>query len=269
MDEQRQAIITGATRLAAELPLPTVYALAQTLERADGVASFDAMRAEALQAAPQPAQRARIIAFLDAWLDRAPDIQAGAVALALRTAAAATRSVREAQRVELVWTGPLAVGVPMRRTDQALLQVINSAHHELLVVSFAVYNIPTVAEALVRAATRGVVIRICVEAPEPSGQRMAYDTIRALGTAVAAATSIYIWPANRRPTDAHGRAGVLHTKCAVADRRLLFLSSANLTEYALNLNMELGALIYGGAEPETVAAQFERMIAEGTLQKAQ
>lgn len=268
MDEQRQAIITGATLLAAELPLPTVYALAQALERTDAAGAPNALRAEALQAAPQPAQRARVVSFLEAWLARAPDVPAEAVALALRAAAAATRNVREAQQVELVWTGPLAVGVPMRRTDQALLQVINSARRELLVVSFAVYKIPTIAEAIVRAATRGVVIRICVEAPEPSGQKMAYDTIKALGSAVAAMTSIYIWPANRRPTDANGRAGVLHTKCAVADRKLLFLSSANLTEYALNLNMELGALISGGAEPETVAAQFERMIAEGTLQKA-
>lgn len=268
MDEQRQAIIVGATRLAAELPPPTVHALAQLLERAGAPLSPTALRSQALQVAPQPAQRAHVLAFLDEWLERAPSLPPDAVALALRTAVAATRQAREAQHVELVWTGPLAVGVAMRRTDQVLLQVIGSAHQELLVVSFAVYKIPAIAAAMVEAVGRGVAIRICVEAPEPSGQRMAYDTIRALGPAVEAMTSIYIWPASRRSTDANGRAGVLHTKCAVADRRLLFLSSANLTEYAMNLNIELGALIYGGTEPETVATQFERMIAEGTLQKA-
>ncbi len=32
--------------------------------------------------------------------------------------------------------------------------------------------------------------------------------------------------------------------------------------------MELGVLISGGPEPTTVAAQFERMIAEGVLQRS-
>jgi PLD-like domain len=41
----------------------------------------------------------------------------------------------------------------------------------------------------------------------------------------------------------------LHAKCAVIDSNLLFLSSANLTEFAFNLNMELGVLIKGGSLP--------------------
>ncbi|MBX0330821.1 DISARM system phospholipase D-like protein DrmC [Oscillochloris sp. ZM17-4] len=267
MDEQRLIIIDAAVRLAAELPPGSIHALARAIEHAAG--PRDAARAAALQAIPQPAQRARASDFLDAWAQQAPAISGARVALALLSAAAATRSARAEQRVELIWTGPLAAGVSMRRTDQALLQVIRSAHRELLIVSFAVYKIPAVIEALMSAAARGVVIRICIEAPEPSGQKMAYDTIRALGPAVASAAQIYIWPSDRRPTDESGHTGTLHAKCAVADRRTLFLSSANLTDYALSLNMELGVLISGGPEPATVAAQFERMIAEGTLQKTQ
>ena len=138
----------------------------------------------------------------------------------LRTAATTTRSVKEAQTVELVWTGPLVAGPAMRRTDQALLQVINAAQQSLLIVSFAVYKISAIAAAIVRAAERGVMIRICVEAPEPSGQKMAHDTIKALGTAVAQRAAIYVWPSKKRPTDELGRAGVLHAKCAVADGRV-------------------------------------------------
>jgi phosphatidylserine/phosphatidylglycerophosphate/cardiolipin synthase-like enzyme len=59
----------------------------------------------------------------------------------------------------------------------------------------------------------------------------------------------------------------LHAKCAVADARLLFVSSANLTDYALNLNMELGVLIAGGSQPQTVMAQFDELIAQGILQR--
>jgi len=265
MDDQRQLIIDHVVRLAAELPPGTIHALAAAIEGAAGPSAVG--RASALQAIPQPSQRAWASGFLEAWAQHAPALSGAAAAMALRTAAAATRSARAEQRIELIWTGPLAVGVSMRRTDQALLQVIHSALQELLVVSFAVYKIPAVVAAIIGAAARGVVIRICVEAPEPSGQKMAYDTIRALGPAVASAAQIYIWPTDRRPADESGHTGTLHAKCAVADRRLLFLSSANLTNYALNLNIELGTLISGGPAPATVAAQFERMIADGTLQK--
>ena len=47
----------------------------------------------------------------------------------------------------------------------------------------------------------------------------------------------YRWPLERRPRDDEGRHGSLHAKCAVADRELLLISSANLTHYALSLNM--------------------------------
>jgi phosphatidylserine/phosphatidylglycerophosphate/cardiolipin synthase-like enzyme len=59
----------------------------------------------------------------------------------------------------------------------------------------------------------------------------------------------------------------LHAKCAVADARLLFVSSANLTDYALNLNMELGVLIQGGPHPATVVAQFDEFVARGVLRR--
>lgn len=54
---------------------------------------------------------------------------------------------------------------------------------------------------------------------------------------------------------------------AIADAHLLFVSSANLTDYALNLNMELGVLIAGGSQPQTVVAQFDALIAQGILQR--
>jgi phosphatidylserine/phosphatidylglycerophosphate/cardiolipin synthase-like enzyme len=48
---------------------------------------------------------------------------------------------------------------------------------------------------------------------------------------------------------------------------VLLVSSANLTEYALNLNMELGVLIEGGPQPATVEHQFHELIARGVLQR--
>jgi phosphatidylserine/phosphatidylglycerophosphate/cardiolipin synthase-like enzyme len=40
----------------------------------------------------------------------------------------------------------------------------------------------------------------------------------------------------------------------------MFLSSANFTEYAFTINMELGLLVTGGKLPGQVERQFERLI---------
>jgi phosphatidylserine/phosphatidylglycerophosphate/cardiolipin synthase-like enzyme len=54
----------------------------------------------------------------------------------------------------------------------------------------------------------------------------------------------------------------------VADGRWLFLFSANLTEQAFSINMELVVLIDGGTAPVQVEAHFGEMIESGTLVKA-
>jgi phosphatidylserine/phosphatidylglycerophosphate/cardiolipin synthase-like enzyme len=133
------------------------------------------------------------------------------------------------------------------------------------VVSYAVYNIPRICEALVRAADRGAVITVVVGTPDRLEGQNTYDTLRALGPSVAARSSVYLWPLDNREKDANGKCGILHVKCAVADGRWLFLSSANLTEYAFTLNMELGLLISGGSLPVQVESQFDQMIQTAVL----
>jgi phosphatidylserine/phosphatidylglycerophosphate/cardiolipin synthase-like enzyme len=49
-------------------------------------------------------------------------------------------------------------------------------------------------------------------------------------------------------------------KCAVADGEWLFLSSANLTQQAFTINMELGSLIRGGTLPIRVEQRFNELI---------
>ena len=107
------------------------------------------------------------------------------VALVLRRRGDHAKAYRESQAVELVWTGPLSAARRCAGPIRRCCEVITSAQQSLLIVSFAVYKIPAIASAIVQAAKRGVTIRICVEAPEPSGQKMAYDTIKALGPEVA------------------------------------------------------------------------------------
>jgi phosphatidylserine/phosphatidylglycerophosphate/cardiolipin synthase-like enzyme len=213
----------------------------------------------------QPHYRSLATGFLDAWQSEAKIVSPEAVAAALLTAAHSEKAHQQHQSVELVWTGPEVDVVPLRRTEQALLQVIDSATRRATVVSYAVYHIPRICEALVRAADRGVSINVIIETPDRLEGQNTYDTLKALGPSVAAHCGVFLWPLEMRIKDDNGKPGILHVKCAVADGRWLFLSSANLTEYAFTLNMELGLLIAGSSLPVQVEGHFDRLIQTGVL----
>jgi phosphatidylserine/phosphatidylglycerophosphate/cardiolipin synthase-like enzyme len=265
-DDETHTLLPVVITLASALAPGTVEALAQATAACQPD-DWPTIRMQMTQVVPQSRMRAYVTALVGMWQQQAAHVAPGQVALMLRTAAATVRQMRQEQRIDLVWTGPVLVGVAMRRTDQALLDVITAAQDTLLIVSFAVYKIPAITAALIQAAQRGVTLQICIEAPEPGGQTIAYDTLAALGPQMMQHAAIYLWPRNQRPTGATGKGGALHAKCAVADGRVLLVSSANLTEYALNLNMELGVLIEGGPQPATVERQFHELIARGVLQR--
>jgi phosphatidylserine/phosphatidylglycerophosphate/cardiolipin synthase-like enzyme len=189
------------------------------------------------------------------------------VAAALTTALASERARRDAQSVELVWTGPDTETVPIRHTEQAILQVIDEAKKRLLLVSYAVYKVPRVCQALVRAADRGVQLRIIVEAGDQQGSHTVRAKLAALGDAVSRRAEVYYWPAEQRPQNETEGQGVLHVKTAVADGKVVLLTSANLTEHAFTLNMEMGVLVSGGTLPGQMERQFERLIETRVLVK--
>jgi phosphatidylserine/phosphatidylglycerophosphate/cardiolipin synthase-like enzyme len=241
-----------------------MHTLAEAIQSCDP-ADWPWSKARIAAGISQPHYRSLAVSFLDSWQSDAKIVSPEAVAAALLTAAHSEQAHQQHQSVELVWTGPDVGVVPLRRTEQALLQVIDSATRRATVVSYAVYNIPRIYEALIRAADRGVAITVIVETPDRLEGQNTYDTLRALGPSVAARSSVYLWPLDNREKDGNGKHGILHVKCAVADGRWLFLSSANLTEYAFTLNMELGLLISGGGLPSQVEAHFDRLIQTGVL----
>src|SRR5260370_21781859 len=129
----------------------------------------------------QPHYRSLVGHFLDAWQSQAAAVSPEAVAATLLTAAYSEKANRDQQSLELVWTGPDVGVVPLRRTEQALLQLIDSASRRITVVSYAVYNIPRIGEALVRAANRNVAINVVIETPDRLEGQNAYHTLKALG----------------------------------------------------------------------------------------
>ena len=251
--------------IAALAPDELVAVLASAFDKVDGEEWVYA-RNKIVTSVNTPALRAGVERLLDTWHSQSPNTLGSAIALALLSAGQSEQAHRKNQTVDLVWTGPDSRIIPLRRTDQALLQVINSATTRLLVVSFAVYKVSAIAQALIRAAQRGVSISICIESPDASEGKIAYDAVRAFGTEVSRHARFYVWPLDRRPKSPDGKHGSLHSKLAVADGHTLLVSSANLTEYAMNLNMELGVLIQGGELPGKVELHFEQLIKQKVLE---
>lgn len=254
----------AAARLADRLPNSLMMCLAEAVVQHGGLEPAAARRA-ILHCMPTPDFRDAAAAFIEVWQLTATGISADAAAVALLTAAKCEHDHRHDETVEIVWTGPEPTETRFRQTEQAILEVVNSARQRLTVVSYAVYRIPRIRDALIAAATRGVSIRLIVETPNRIEGQGEYNCLLALGDNVAAASSVYYWPQENRARDENGKLGILHVKCAVADGHRMFLSSANFTEYAFTINMELGLLVTGGTLPKKVERHFDGLVSAGTL----
>lgn len=264
MADEHARLLEEIASVARALPATVLEGACAALEALPPTAS----RVERLRPARrivQPSSRQRVRQLLVTWQRTAPTVSPPSLAWALRAASAADEFHRQHQTLELVWTGPAPPSAALRRTDQALLGLIEGARRSLIIVTFAAYKIPQIAAALKEAATRGVAIRLILESPETSDGKVAFAGLKALGEDVARMSTVYVWPLDRRPRDAAGRHGSLHVKCAVADENTALISSANLTEHALQLNMELGVLIRGGELPGRIAMHLERLIGERAL----
>jgi phosphatidylserine/phosphatidylglycerophosphate/cardiolipin synthase-like enzyme len=248
-----QRLLANIGRVVREVPaLDRLYLRLEQLHPKASAAE----RRSIATAMPQPSARALIEKLVQSWVD-IPELSASGLAWALRAAEAADEARRREQTLDLVWSGPTSGFTTLRRTDQVLLQLIQEAKRSLLVVTFAAYRMEVLREAMIAAGKRGVKICMVVESQKVSEGKLSFESLDAMGAELRELATVYVWPLDQRQRNANGKYGSLHVKCAVADRERLLVSSANLTEYAFSLNMELGILVQGGELPGKVADHFE------------
>jgi phosphatidylserine/phosphatidylglycerophosphate/cardiolipin synthase-like enzyme len=202
-----------------------------------------------------PKFRRSVAKLLDLWATEHSDWNSSSLATALMSSAYSVNQSHKEVDVELVWTGPEVTEIPLRRTDRVLLQLIQEAKIELTLISFAVYKIPEIARVLLEALNRGVKVKLIAENPEVS-KKIPFGIKEAFGKEIIEQSQVFIWSKDKRPVDNEGRYGSLHIKSAIADSHKLFITSANLTQYAFTLNMEMGVLI----KSHHLANQVERQI---------
>ena len=254
-----QLVATVAERLPKMMLLQLVDRLATLSEHS----SFSERMAISYMT-PQGDARELVADLIRCWNEEEPALQPRSLALALQSALEVDERHRNREEVRLMWTGPDVGTLPFRRTEQALLELVESAKKSLLIVAFAAYKISELVAAINLIACAGVKVNCVFESHEASEGKVSFSPTKRLGLVPSVRT--FVWPLAKRPKDSLGRHGSLHAKCAVVDRNLLFLSSANLTEFAFNLNMELGVLIKGGILPRSVDEHFHELIASGCLE---
>ena len=200
-----------------------------------------------------PAATGVVDQLIDAW--RATSVSAEEVASMLLAAGHIFTRAAKQQTTELVWTGPTTPFVSARRTEQALLQVINAAEQTLFITSFVAYDVSTIVKALNVANDRGVVISMLLELSHDHGGSITFDAIGKMRTLVPTAR-LYAWRDKADPFSD----GRVHAKVAVTDGMMCFITSANLTGYAMEKNMEAGVLISGGNIPRLLDDHLRSLV---------
>ena len=196
-------------------------------------------------------------------------IAGSAAATMIRTIA---EVARRSTKPDLVWSGPEVPGLHARDTRRVFDELLSTAQRSIWASTYAFFDGPRVFAGLCRrmeaCQTLEVTLLLNIErrrgdttAPEQLVRRFA-DRFWSTD-----------WPGECRPRvfydpralEAERPSGVLHAKALVADDELVLVTSANLTEAALDRNIELGLLVRDRALAASVSRHFRVLIEKGLL----
>jgi len=145
--------------------------------------------------------------------------------------------------------------------------LLGSAEHSIWASTFAFFDGPKAFDVLARRmeATPALHVTLLLNIQRKRGDTTASES---LVRAFADHFRKTDWPGSSRPRvfydpralDVEGPGGVLHAKAFVADDEAVFITSANLTEAALDRNIELGVLIRDRAFALTICGYFQTLI---------
>jgi phosphatidylserine/phosphatidylglycerophosphate/cardiolipin synthase-like enzyme len=224
------------------------------------------VRFEILNQFPQVYVRQELIDFFDIWQKDFPTVFCPTVGFAIKTLLV-DHSIQQEKNgeIKLIWTGPKTEHFTIRRTDQALLDIVKKAQNEIWLVSFAVYRIPELTVEIEKAIERGVEVCFLLETPESSNNVISYNPQQNFSTLIAEKAKFFIWPYEKRAVSDRGRRGVLHAKICISDQKYLLLSSANLTQHAMEINIEMGVYVERGELPREVSLHFRELFRQGEI----
>jgi phosphatidylserine/phosphatidylglycerophosphate/cardiolipin synthase-like enzyme len=191
--------------------------------------------------------------------------------LAGATAATVVRTISEVTRrttkPDIVWSGPEVPGLHARDTRRVFEELLSTAERSIWASTYAYFDGPRVFDVLSRRMSAKPDLRVTLLL---NIERKRGDTTAADQLVRKFAERLWTtqWPGSARPRvffdprslELDGPTGVLHAKAVVADDEAVLVTSANLTEAALDRNIELGLLVRDRALAASLARHFQLLI---------
>jgi len=170
-------------------------------------------------------------------------------------------------RPDLVWSGPEVPGLHARDTRRVYEELLGSAERSVWASTYAFFDGPRAFDVLARRMDARPELRVTLLL---NIRRKRGDTGVAEQLVRRFADHFWgtDWPGSSRPSvyydpralEMEGPAGVLHAKAVVVDDEAVFVTSANLTEAALDRNIEVGLLVRDPALALSVSGYFQGLI---------
>jgi phosphatidylserine/phosphatidylglycerophosphate/cardiolipin synthase-like enzyme len=176
------------------------------------------------------------------------------------------------RRPDLVWSGPEVPGVHARDTRRVFEELLGAAERTVLASTYAFFDGPQVFEILARRmdALPHLRVTLLLNIQRKRSETTASDQLVRRFIDRFWKTD---WPGASRPNVFYdpralmmdGPEGVLHAKALVVDDEAVLVTSANLTEAAMDRNIELGLLVRDPALAASVSSHFRILIEQGLL----
>jgi phosphatidylserine/phosphatidylglycerophosphate/cardiolipin synthase-like enzyme len=168
---------------------------------------------------------------------------------------------------DLVWSGPEVPGLQARETRRVYEELLGSAERSIWASTYAFFDGPRAFEILARRLDEkpALDVKLLLNIQRKRGDTSSPDSVvRSFADQFWSRD----WPGLNRPQvfydprsiELSGPLGVLHAKAVVVDVQASFVTSANLTEAALDRNVELGVLVRDRAFALAVVAYLQGLI---------
>ena len=173
---------------------------------------------------------------------------------------------------DFVWSGPKVPGLYSRDTRQVYEELMSTAKQSIWASTYAYFDGPRAFETLARRmdAVPSLEVTLLLNIERRRGDTTAEDhLVRRFADRFWGED----WPGSSRPrvyydprsVALEGPPSALHAKAVIADEETVFITSANLTEAALDRNIETGLLLRDRTIAATALSYFQGLIDRGRL----
>jgi len=176
-------------------------------------------------------------------------------------------------RLQLVWTGPDVPGSVSRDTGVVMKELFSCARQSVLLSTFTVRRGIEVFAPLAQAVDLNRVLQVRLAVNVGRDGDFSTPEHQVLARFAEGFWQNH-WPWPKRPSVYYDPRALssdpatcasLHAKCTVIDDEIAFVTSANLTEWAQERNLEAGVLIRDEGFARSLRNQFESLIAASRL----